>query len=37
MSMNEGRSMQAISSAWQEISVCSCNDPGFFFELEYVE
>ncbi|MET3758894.1 hypothetical protein ABID08_006278 [Rhizobium binae] len=36
MSMNEGRSMQAIPFAWQEISVRSCNEPSFFSELEYV-
>ena len=36
MSMNEGRSMQAIPSAWQEISARSCNDSSLLFELEYV-
>ncbi len=34
MSMNEGRSLQAVPPAWQEISVRSCNDPTFFSEPE---
>jgi hypothetical protein len=34
--MNDWRSMQADTAAWQEISILSCNDWSLFFELEHV-